>query len=427
MSDNLSGLSAIEIADGVKEGKFSAEDVVQACLERIEKREDEVMAWEFIDPDIALSQARALDAAPEKGLLAGVPVGIKDIIDTGDMPTGLGSPIYDGYIPPVDATCVARLRSAGAVILGKTVTCEFAGLTPRKTANPLDPLRTPGGSSSGSSAAVADSMMPIALGTQTGGSVLRPSSYCGIIGFKPSFDTFSLKGVFPAAESLDTLGLHARCMEDIEITTSALLRRDHSPAPVLPRPPVVGLCKTWMWEDAQPETRAAVENAVDAIKAAGGYVRDLELPEEFQWLGDVRGVINARERASAMAGEWATNREQLSDQLRKTVQDGIDTPYDEYVDAMYLMETCRARMNQTFEGCEVLLAPAVDGEAPLGLDDTGSPKFQAFWTMLHVPTITLPSHKGPNEMPVGIQLIAPYRADQFLMAASRWVLDALAV
>ncbi len=425
MTNQLNQLSATEIADGVTTGAFSAEAVTLSCLDSVAEREDAVMAWEFLDPELALAQARALDAAPEKGLLAGVPVGVKDIIDTRDMPTGMGSPVYDGHRPPTDASCVARLRAAGAVILGKTVTCEFAGLTPRKTANPHDPARTPGGSSSGSCAAVADGMVPVALGTQTGGSVLRPSSYCGIVGFKPSFDTFSLKGVFPAAESLDTLGLHARTIDDIELLTSALLLRDHKPAPEMPRPPVVGLCKTSMWDDAQPESRAAVETAAEAMKAAGASIRDFELPEEFEWLADVRRKINARERAVAMAGEWATDRERLSDQLRATVQAGIDTPFEDYLDAMYLMETCRARMNQTFEGCDVLLTPAVDGEAPVGLDDTGSPRFQALWTMLHVPTITLPTHTGPNGLPVGIQLVAPYRADRALMAISRWTQDAV--
>jgi len=425
MTNQLNQLSATEIADGVMTGAFSAEAVTLSCLDRVAEREDAVMAWEFLDPELALAQARALDAAPEKGLLAGVPVGVKDIIDTRDMPTGMGSPVYDGHRPPTDASCVARLRAAGAVILGKTVTCEFAGLTPRKTANPHDPARTPGGSSSGSCAAVADGMVPVALGTQTGGSVLRPSSYCGIVGFKPSFDTFSLKGVFPAAESLDTLGLHARTIDDIELLTSALLLRDHKPAPEMPRPPVVGLCKTLMWDDAQPESRAAVATAAEAMKAAGASIRDFELPEEFEWLADVRGKINARERAVAMAGEWATDRERLSDQLQATVQAGIDTPFEDYLDAMYLMETCRARMNQTFEGCDVLLTPAVDGEAPVGLDDTGSPRFQALWTMLHVPTITLPTHTGPNGLPVGMQLVAPYRADRALMAISRWTQDAV--
>jgi len=426
MSDELNTLSATEIATGVAAGTFTAEEVTMACLDHIAGREDVVGAWEFVDPELALAQARVVDAAPEKGVMAGVPVGVKDIIDTHDMPTGMGSPIYDGHRPPADASCVAQMRAAGAVILGKTVTCEFAGLTPRKTANPHDPARTPGGSSSGSAAAVADHMLPVAFGTQTGGSVLRPSSYCGIIGYKPSFDTFSLTGVYPAAESLDTLGLHARKLEDIELASSALLMRPHALVPDLQRPPVVGLCKTTMWDAAQPESREAVENAAAAMKAAGAQVRDFELPEEFDWLGELRGIINGRERAVVMADEWARNRDGLSDQLQKTIQDGLDTDHRDYVDAMYLMETCRARTTQAFEGCDVLLTPAVDGEAPVGLDETGSPRFQVLWTMLHTPTITLPTHTGPNGLPIGIQLVAPYRADRSLMAISRWTLEACA-
>jgi Asp-tRNA(Asn)/Glu-tRNA(Gln) amidotransferase A subunit family amidase len=424
MSQPLNSLSATEIAAGVAAGTFTAEEVTKACLDYIAGREDIVGAWECLDPELALAQARAVDAAPEKGVMAGVPVGVKDIIDTHDMPTGMGSSIYDGHRPPADASCVAQMRAAGAVILGKTVTCEFAGLTPRKTANPHDPARTPGGSSSGSAAAVADHMLPLAFGTQTGGSVLRPSSYCGIIGYKPSFDTFSLTGVYPAAESLDTLGLHARTLDDIELATSALLMRPHALVPDLQRPPVVGLCKTKMWDAAQPESREAMEKAAAAMQAAGAQVRDFELPEEFDWLGELRGIINGRERAVVMADEWARNRDRLSDQLQKTIQDGLDTDYRDYVDAMYLMETCRARTTQAFEGCDVLLTPAVDGEAPVGLDGTGSPQFQALWTMLHTPTITLPTHTGPNGLPVGIQLVAPYRADRSLMAISRWVLEA---
>lgn len=424
MTSDMNSLSATDIATGVAAGTFSAEAVTAACLDHIASREDTVGAWEFIDPELALAQARAIDAAETKGPLAGVPVGVKDIIDTHDMPTGMGSPIYDGNRPAADASCVAQMRAAGAVILGKTVTCEFAGLTSRKTTNPHDPTRTPGGSSSGSAAAVADDMVPLAFGTQTGGSVLRPSSYCGIIGYKPSFDTFSLTGIYPAAESLDTLGLHARSLDDIELASSALLRRTFEPVGELKKPPVVGLCKTPMWDAAQPETREAVEAAAAAMQAAGAMVRDFELPEEFEWLGELRGMINGWERADVMADEWGRNRDGLSDQMQATIQGGLDTPYRDYVDAMHLMETCRVRTTQSFEGCDVLLTPAVDGEAPVGLTETGSPRFQALWTMLHTPSITLPTHKGPNGLPVGIQLVAPYRADRSLMGIARWTLEA---
>ena len=424
MTTELNSLSATAIATGVADGTFTAEAVTAACLDHIAVREEAVGAWEFLDPELALTQARGVDAAEVKGPLAGVPVGVKDIIDTHDMPTGMGSPIYDGHRPSADASCVAQMRAAGAVILGKTVTCEFAGLAPRKTTNPHDPTRTPGGSSSGSAAAVADEMIPLAFGTQTGGSVLRPSSYCGIIGYKPSFDTFSLTGIYPAAESLDTLGLHARSLDDIELASAALLRRPFAPIGELKKPPVVGLCKTPMWDQAQPETREVVEAAAAAMQAAGAMVRDFELPEEFEWLGELRGMINGWERADVMADEWARNRDALSEQMQATIQGGLDTPYRDYVDAMHLMETCRVRTTQTFEGCDVLLTPAVDGEAPVGLAETGSPRFQALWTMLHTPSITLPTHKGSNGLPVGIQLVAPYRADRSLLGIARWVQEA---
>jgi len=424
MTAGLNSLSATDIAAGVAAGSFSAEAVTRSCLDHISSREGTVGAWEFLDPELALSQARAIDAEEIKGPLAGVPVGVKDIIDTHDMPTGMGSKIYDGHRPPIDASCVAQIRAAGAVILGKTVTCEFAGLTPRKTANPLDPTRTPGGSSSGSAAAVADEMVPLAFGTQTGGSVVRPSSYCGIIGYKPSFDTFSLAGVYPAAESLDTLGLHARHLDDIELASAALLRRTFAPVADLKKLPVVGLCKTPLWDKAGPETQAAVEAAASAMEAAGAMMRDFELPEEFDWLSELRGLINGWERANVMADEWERNRVALSDQMQETIQGGLDTPYRDYVDAMHLMETCRARATQAFEGCDVLLTPAVDGEAPVGLGETGSPRFQALWTMLHTPSITLPTSDGPNGLPVGIQLVAPYRADRSLLGIARWVLEA---
>jgi len=425
MISSLNTLGATQIVAGIVSGNFSSVAVAEACLARIHAREDMVSAWEFLDDGLVLDQARLVDLGTVKGPLAGVPVGIKDIIDTRDMPTGVGSSIYDGNRPLTDASCVARLRGAGAVIMGKTVTCEFAGLKPGKTKNPHDPLRTPGGSSSGSCAAVADNMIPLALGTQTGGSVLRPSSYCGIVGFKPSFDTFSLNGVYPAAESLDTLGLHARSISDLELATSVLLGKPFTPLPPLRKPPAVGVCRTWMWDEAGAETREAVETAATAMKSKGAMVRDFELPEEFQWLAEVRGIINGYERAAVMAEHWANNRTKLSGQLQETIQSGLDTSYEDYVDAMYLMETCRVRMNQTFQGCDVLLTPAVDGEAPVGIGDTGSPRFQALWTMLHVPTISLPTHAGPNGLPVGIQLVMPYRSDQALQAVSRWTLDAI--
>ena len=413
---------AAEAARAIAEGRTASEAVVAACLARIAEREETVRAWAFLDPDLALAQARARDdAAKPVGPLHGVPVGVKDIFDTADMPTEMGSPIYRGHRPAVDAAAVAILRAAGAVILGKTVTAEFAGTHPGATTNPHDPARTPGGSSQGSAAGVADGMVPVALGTQTGGSVLRPSSYCGIVGFKPTFGTFNRAGIKFAAESLDTIGLHARNLEDIALVRDVLTGREPGGIAPLEMPPSIGLCRTPLWHLAEAETVAAIEGTANAIREAGGIVNEVELPAAFAALADARRAINDYERARAMAHEWRTDRERLSPAMRKTVANGLAVPDAEYWAALAATEGCRLLLDGLFEDRDALLAPAVNGEAPLGLDYAGDPAFQSLWTMLHVPAITLPTHSGPNGMPVGIQLLARRSADDLLLSVAEWL------
>ncbi len=413
---------AAEAARAIAEGRTTSEAVADACLARIAEREETVKAWAFLDPDLALAQARARDAAPvPAGPLHGVPVGIKDIFDTTDMPTEMGSPIYAGHRPAADAAAVAILRTAGAVILGKTVTAEFAGTHPGATTNPHDPARTPGGSSQGSAAGVADGMVPVALGTQTGGSVLRPSSYCGIVGFKPSFGTFNRAGIKFAAESLDTIGLHARNLEDVALVRDVLTGREPGGIAPLERTPRIGVCRTPLWHLAEPETVAAVEGAAEAIRRAGAVVEEVGLPSGFEALSEARRAINDYERARAMAHEWRTDRERLSPAMQKTVANGLAVPYADYRAALARTERCRRILDGLFENRDALLAPAVNGEAPVGLDYAGDPAFQALWTMLHVPAITLPTHRGPNGMPVGIQLLARRGADDLLLSVAEWV------
>ena len=413
---------AAEAARAIADGRTTSEAVVGTCLARIAEREETVRAWAFLDPDLALAQARIRDAAPKPlGPLHGVPVGIKDIFDTADMPTEMGSPIYAGHRPAADAAAVAILRAAGAVILGKTVTAEFAGTHPGATANPHDAARTPGGSSQGSAAGVADGMVPVALGTQTGGSVLRPSSYCGIVGFKPTFGTFNRAGIKFAAEGLDTIGLHARNLEDTALVRDVLTGRTPGGIAPLPGPPRIGICRTHLWHLAEPETVAAVEDAVEAIRKAGGAVEEVALPATFAALTDARRAINDYERARTMAHEWRTDRERLSPAMRKTVASGLAVPYPDYRAALALTEDCRRLLDGLFEDRDALLAPVVNGEAPLGLDYAGDPAFQALWTMLHVPAIALPTHRGPNGMPVGIQLVARRGADDLLLSVAEWV------
>jgi amidase len=417
----LNQLSATEIVRGIAKGDLTAEAVTRACLDRIAAREPAVQAWATIDPDHALKQARALDKGAARGPLHGVPIGVKDVIDTVDLPTEMGSPIYKGNRSACDAACVAIVRAAGAVILGKTVTAEFAGMFPGPTANPLDPARTPGGSSSGSAAAVADHMAPAGFGTQTGGSVLRPAAYCGVVGFKPTFNLINRAGIKFAAESLDTIGLITRTIDDAELITAVLVgkppaNRNFDTAPRL------GVCRTPLWDTAQPETQQAVEDAASRLAKAGAPVREIVLPDEFSRLYHAaRESINNYERSKSMAADWFAHGERISKVLGGRIQEGMAMRHEDYIAALQLAERCRALIEQEFVGIDAIIAPCVKGEAPLGLDHTGDPAFQQLWTALHTPSMTLPTHRGPNGLPVGLQLVAPRYGDDRLFACARWV------
>src|SRR6185295_15942708 len=338
-ASELNKLTASEIVRAARAGEITCEAVLRDCLARIDAREGQVHAWASHDPELALRAAKKLDQARERGPLHGVPLGVKDIIDTGDQPTEMGSPIYQGHRPPNDAACVALTRGAGAVMLGKTVTCEFAGMTPGITTNPHNSAHTPGGSSSGSGAAVADHMVPVAFGTQTGGSVLRPASYCGVFGYKPTFGAFNRRGVYPAAESLDTLGLIARSLDDIELVGSVLELRKSAAPITLDRPPRIGLCRPPLWNTAQPETVAAVEDAAARLGRAGAEVREIDLPAQFSGLRNAaRETVNNYERAAAMAHEWNAHRELISERLGKRIAIGRAMSHEEYLAALRLGE-----------------------------------------------------------------------------------------
>jgi Asp-tRNA(Asn)/Glu-tRNA(Gln) amidotransferase A subunit family amidase len=420
----LNQSSASEIASKIASVETSCEAVARDCIERIMARESVVKAWANFNPELALAQARALDREPRRGPLHGVPIGIKDVIDTFDMPTEMGSPIYRGYRPTADAACVALLRRAGAVILGKTATCELAGMAPSATTNPHNAAHTPGGSSSGSAAAVADFMVPAALGTQTGGSVLRPSSFCGVFGYKPTYNTFNKAGLKPAAESIDTIGWIARSIDDIALLTTVLRMDEPRPASNLNTPPRIGLCRTELWDKAQPETKVAVEGAAAALSKAGAVVRKVNLPDAFAGLPALaRGTINHFERAACMAFEWDNHRAALSPQMQRYIESGLKTSRADYIAAWRRVEQGRALLPKIFEGIDVLLTPCVPGEPPKGLASTGDPSMQAMWTALHTPTMTLPTHRGPNNLPVGIQLVAQRYDDDRLFACTRWIWD----
>jgi Asp-tRNA(Asn)/Glu-tRNA(Gln) amidotransferase A subunit family amidase len=384
-----------------------------------------VKAWSFLAPELVIQQAQALDRVKHRGPLHGVPIGVKDVIETRDMPTEMGSPIYGGYRTRSDASCVALLRAAGALIFGKTVTCEFAGMTAGPTTNPHDPSRTPGGSSSGSAAAVADFMIPLALGTQTGGSVQRPSSFCGIVGYKPSFSLINPQGVKPAAESLDTIGLMARTVEDVELSARVLTNGGPVAWLTNDAPIRVGLCRTYIWDSAEDATRHAVEDAARRLAKHGFAVRDVDLPAGFSDLAVTREIINDFERARGMASEWQTDREKISEGLAKSIRNGLAMPRERYIGALERVAGYRRMLGDVFIDVDVLLTPTVQGEAPAGLAYTGDHRFQSIWTQLRTPAITLPTHAGPNGMPVGIQLVAPQYADDRLLAIAQRIFGVL--
>jgi Asp-tRNA(Asn)/Glu-tRNA(Gln) amidotransferase A subunit family amidase len=361
-----------------------AEERVRECLARIEAREGELRAWAWLDAEAALAQARARDADAPRGPLHGLPVGVKDVIDTADMPTAYGSPVYEGHRPERDADCVAWLREQGAVILGKTVSTEFATYQPPVTVNPHDPDRTPGGSSSGSAAAVAAGMVPVAYGTQTAGSVIRPASFCGVVGFKPRHGWASTAGVKLLSARLDTLGTFGRTVAD------AARLAGFEPAAAEPR---IAFCRT-PWVEEAPEVE-------DAARRVGA--RELELPPQFAGLPAAQEALMAHDVAHNLAPEYRDHRDGLSQVMREYIERGQAVPAEEAEAGVALAATCRAAWP---DGWDALLVPAALGEAPLRSEgNTGDPLLCRAWTLLGVPAISVPGLTGPAGMPVGVQLV----------------------
>jgi Asp-tRNA(Asn)/Glu-tRNA(Gln) amidotransferase A subunit family amidase len=417
-------LTGAEAATAIAAGTITSAALVTACLERISARESNVRAWEYLDPAQALAQARACDRQPAQSPLHGVPIGIKDLIDTADMPTSYGSPIYAGHRPAADAACVALLRAAGAVILGKTVTTEFAMFTPGKTANPHNPAHTPGGSSSGSAAAVADSMVPLALGTQTAGSIIRPASFCGVVGYKPTHGQFAIAGIKALSQTLDTLGGFARSVADCALLRAVLVGGPRQ-LPNLEQTPRIGLCQTPQWLHATTEARNALESAGQRLAAAGASVRVVVLPADFTNLAAAQETIQVFEGARCCAYELTQHREQLSAKLLELLAPAEGISYSMYAEALALAATCRQHLETIFTAHDVLLVPSAQGEAPEGLDATGNPLFNRMWTLLHTPAVSLPGAMGPHGLPVGVQVIGPCGQDDRVLAIAAWMHERL--
>lgn len=409
-ADQLLALSASQAARQIAAGEISSVELTQACLDRIGARDRDVRAWVRAPADMALAQARERDATDPVGPLHGVPFGVKDLIDTADLVTEYGSPIHAGHQPRRDAACVRRLVAAGGVVLGKTVTTEFAFFHPGPTANPHDLAHTPGGSSSGSAAAVADAHVPLALGTQTAGSIVRPASFCGVWGIKPTFGDVPVEGTKPAGPSLDTLGVFARTPADLALGMSAMGDGRYEPAD---ESLSIGFVRTHEWDRADPSTR----DAVTALAADLGC-EQVSLPGHFAGLVAAQMTIMDAEALESLRTEYVDHPERLSDQLRDMLDRAATIDPTEVHTARELAARCRADLDDVFGPHDALLTPAVLGEAPAGLEATGDPLFCRMWTLLGTPSVAIPGLTGPAGLPLGVQVVARRGADAVALAAA---------
>tara|TARA_R110002110_G_scaffold205066_7_gene417344 strand:- start:501004 stop:502314 length:1311 start_codon:yes stop_codon:yes gene_type:complete len=422
--NSLFRLSATEAAIKIACGEISSESLIRACLDRIKLRDGQVRAWQFLDAETAIREARARDKQEPVGPLHGVPVGIKDVIATRQMPTGYGSPIFDGQYSTEDAKCISLLVRAGAIILGKTVTAEFATYKPGPTTNPLSPEHTPGGSSSGSAAAVADYQIPIALGTQTAGSIIRPASYCGIIGFKPTKPRYDDSGVIETSPHLDTLGIFARSVDDIALVDS-VLGADSGKQMKAPQTPTIGVCQTNVWDQASADMQRALATTAKALEAAGATVVKVKLPELFSGLPEAQRKIHAREVYQALSSVWREHPDQISDALVNMLSIGMEMSQQVYDSALALQRRCQAESETAFGSVDCLLTPGATGVAPRGLQATGDPAFNRTWTALGAPCLGFRAATVAG-LPLGLQLVGRPGEDSRLIGIGEWAVQQLA-
>ncbi|MEL7526428.1 MAG: amidase [Pseudomonadota bacterium] len=416
-------LSALDLRDRLADGRLSAVDLAKACIARIEAREDDVRAWVWFDADAVLAEAERLDALRASGAplgaLHGLPVGVKDVIDTAGIPSENGCPVDTGRVPEEDAEAVQRLKQAGAIMFGKTVTTELAFLHPNKTRNPINPDHTPGGSSSGSAAAVADGMVPLAIGTQTGGSVVRPASFCGIVGLKPSFNAIPRKGTLLQSHSLDTLGVFANDPAGAALL-AAVLTGDHAGIPEPAVSPHFGFVTPPGWDRADPVLHAAF----DRLRAAlGDRVTSLSLPDGFDDVVRLRAVINTVEMGHHFQRYLEQGADKLGPPTRAAIEEGLTLTAVDYLAAKAFQEKMDVLLAPLFDRCDAILCPAALGPAPAGLGSTGDSIFNGLWTMAGTPAITLPLFEAPGGLPMGAQLVAARGEEKALVSVAQWLWD----
>ncbi len=436
-ASQLNWWSACDAARAIRDGAISSEQLVEACLARIREVDEKVQAWQFLDPEHALAQARTRDQDRREGRptgpLHGVPVGIKDIIDTCDMPTEDGTVLHAGRTPMRDATVVAWLRAAGAVIMGKTVTTECATYTPGKTRNPHNPEHTPGGSSSGSAAAVAAGMVPLALGSQTNGSTIRPAAYCGVYGFKPTHGLIPRHGILRLSRALDHVGVLARTIEDVALVCETLVGHDERDPDTRPRaripfgavaaeepplPPRLAFVKTPIWDRTDAETREAFAELAEAL---GESVEEIELPESARAAWDWHRTIMEAEMAASLDLEWERGRDRLSESLRAQLARGREASAFEYQRALACIPLLNEAFEEVFSSFDAILTPAAAGTAPRGLAATGDPAFCTLWTLCGMPALSVPLMHGANGLPLGVQLVGARYDDARLLRTARWL------
>ncbi|MEP6942378.1 MAG: amidase [Betaproteobacteria bacterium] len=425
--------STADVPDGVvdavrrlRDGELTSVALTKAMLARIRATDDGVGAWAHVDPEIALAAARSCDArrarGGERGALEGIGIGVKDIIDTSDMPTALGSPIHAGRQPTIDAECIARLRHAGGFALGKTVTTEFAFMQPGKTRNPWNTAHTPGGSSSGSAAAVALRQCGAALATQTNGSIVRPAAYCGVAGFKPTSGTLPYAGIFVFSPTLDTLGVIAGDVDDCAYVASALADDGRIAAAVrlLPVPPRIGVLADFPWVETGAEQARAIQRAIAALRAAGAKVDEIAFPHVWRDAQRVHRCIMLHEGARELGPTQGAERARMSEELNRALDEGRRIDEASYAEAMRARQTMIAATAEVLAGCDALLSPPVPGPAPRDLSQTGDPACCTLWTLLGTPSIAIPVARAANGLPLGIQLSAQRGDDDALLAVAKW-------
>ncbi len=418
----IADLTATVAAARIRAGKLDAVTLMEACLERIAAREPVVRAFAAFNAE----QARAAARTARQGVLHGLPIGVKDVLDTADYASEYGSEIWAGYRPRADAAAVAWARAAGGVLAGKTVTTEFATRRPGPTTNPVNPAHTPGGSSSGSAAGVAAGMFPLAFGTQTGGSVIRPAAFCGVVGYKPSFGTIARHGMKVMSENLDTIGVMARSVADCALFAGAVAGIDLGDPDARPgAAPRIGLCRSPVWALAAPETVALMQRAATALGRAGARVADQELPPGYAALVDAHPILMNAESAASMGWELLCARDGISDGLRERLDWGLAQGPQALADARASFASLQTGFAAAMGDCDILLTPAAPGEAPHGLDSTGDAAFNSIWTSLHVPCVTVPAGLGPSGLPLGIQIVGRIGDDRRVLAWAQWVSAAI--